>query len=184
MKKMVLISGILLGLGLIFSSGSRAEQKSYEELGRERDQTHLEDIPKAYQNDKGVSVHFEGWTTQYDRRVMLCRVANLSEKTVYFRGYGIQDPWYLMQKDDGKAWVDYAVGWFCGTGLRRPELPPGKSSVFWADFPDNASAVRVGIQYWGDKLSLEANQSNIAWSEAIKQDSGKKDSPPSKNSGK
>lgn len=116
-------------------------------------------IPPQYSHDGKVSLHFEGLRqVEYgdekdrSRAVIDCRIVNFSNMDIYFLGYALDQPWHRLQQWSQNGthegfWVEYDVGWFCGTGLYEPVLYPNKSAAFYVPLPDNVIlGLRVGVE--------------------------------------
>jgi len=77
-------------------------------------------------------------------------------------GYSEQSPWYKIQKwVDGK-WSSHRLGW-CGTGVRRCTIPPGRSSVTRVHVKEELFPIRIGVKYSkGNK-----KEEQVIWSASI-----------------
>jgi hypothetical protein len=70
-------------------------------------------------------------------------------------------------KRDGK-WQEVPRGW-CGTGIGRPTLPPGRPQNFAVTVPEDGwQAVRVGFR-WFSTADADDSQAKMTWSEAVEQ---------------
>lgn len=146
---------------------SCAHKQRHAHDGKKADKAHIEVVPDKYKEVNGVSLHFEGWEERHGSSRVKCRLVNQSDATVYFTGYGIPSPWYRIQKAENGAWIEHNVGWFCGTGLRTPALPSGKSSVFWVFFPENTEVIRVGLTFSSNQFDPEEKDVDIVWTDEI-----------------
>ena len=157
----------LLAWVSLLTLSAQAENESWDEAGKKEDARLIQAIPEKYEKLPGASLLFEGKmkTENVDR--LTCRLVNKTGKPIFFTGYGINSPWYRMQTWDGQKWVEYRVGWFCGTGLRSPELPSGKSAVFGFEPPRDATAYRVGITLIQPDHNSKPEEFPTIWTEKI-----------------
>ena len=94
----------------------------------------------------GVTIKVEVVEAAPDGRfVARCRISNGSDRGVSYVGYSPSSPWYRIQQWTDGRWVEHRVGWFCGTGLGRPELPSTESVAFFVRLPEAEHRTRVGL---------------------------------------
>lgn len=102
--------------------------------------------------------------TDLDRNQIELRLVNRSGQILWFTGYEETHPWYRIQRFIHGRWLDHRVGWFCGTGLRRCEIPAGKSSLIPVSLRNDLYPIRIGINYGlGNSKSAEST----VWSKRI-----------------
>lgn len=94
------------------------------------------------------------------------RLCNTTRASIFYSGYGPSGPWYRIQTKKGNDWEELKVGWFCGTGLTRNEIPPGASARFGVTDKAIHGAFRVGISFSTSKEQVN-HPTDTVWSDAV-----------------
>lgn len=113
-----------------------------------------------------INIHYESRS----KDGVVCVMVNQLAKSVRFAGYSIAAPWYRIQILKDGQWIEHRVGWFCGTGLYKPELISNRACRFLVqDPPDTKLPIRVGIDFEEqlDPNSSEKPVERTVWSEPI-----------------
>src|SRR5262249_551961 len=66
-----------------------------------------------------------GVVIKYNAQLKKFTMKNLSDKSVWFDGYGTAAPLISVERLTSDGWVQSNFDW-CGTGVRRLKLEPGK----------------------------------------------------------
>jgi hypothetical protein len=73
---------------------------------------------------------------------------------VYCNGYDYETIWWRIQKWDGNSREEEDSGWFCGVGLKRNIVPPGRAIFVPVQYLQYWENIRIGINYYeSDKTS-------------------------------
>ena len=72
-------------------------------------------------------------------------LANGSDSTLWYSGYGKSSPIYAFETQAAEGWQNQSFGW-CGTGLERQALRAGESVQFSVGFPpDPTGPFRISV---------------------------------------
>lgn len=121
------------------------------------------DIPKGKYRSGSIYILFEKKLAPPAVGVLL-RLCNSTNHSIYFSGYGVNGPWYRIQRFVEPSWEEHQVGWFCGTGLTENEIPPGKSATFDVSEWRVSGLYRVGVNY---SHSVDKKEYETVWSDTI-----------------
>lgn len=85
------------------------------------------------------------------------RLTNAGPSSIYYEGYGAQDPWYSYRFKTPAGLTNYCPFW-CGTGLRECALLPGQSADFAAPTLTNSDyQIVLGYAFLSPMQKVLAN---------------------------
>ena len=103
--------------------------------------------------------------------IVRLRLHNDTAASIYFHGYGPEDPWYQMTRRTSRGWHRATV-YRCGTGAECQELASGRAVEFDASsFKPEAGTFRFYVSYFraadGIGNTDEDDEDEWVWSPAI-----------------
>jgi hypothetical protein len=131
---------------------------------------HAADTSKPTEKAKSpeVVITFQRFVTLYGERHAEFALSNATPNSVWFTGYSVQSPIYYVEHLDGNRWVAKEMGWFCGTGLERREIPSHERTTFtvFIEKSEHKKTMRAGVWFSADKKYSKETE-KIYWSEKV-----------------
>lgn len=115
-----------------------------------------------------AKIEFVGLKTGNDSRDVICRITNTATNSIFYYGYGVENPFYRVEANCDGKWVSVSLGGWSGTGAQFYCLEKGESAEFPVQLFEGLDVIRVGMNCADSKGQTgKRPRLNMIWSREI-----------------